>query len=313
MTFPRWGGFSGPERQASDQFARCIVALALLDAAEALPGRPEVSQALRGVARDEAELLAERRLQDRQGGWSYFPELPELPPDLDSLSAALALFARVAPAHLALCDGPVELALQQQRADGSCPIWLIHPEDPGAARERMQRSVQLHWGDTPDVDVNARFAAALACAGRSAEAARVSAFVQSQQQADGLWPATWYWSALVPTELALTLPGTAAEPARATLRRTQQADGGWGAPDATTQETALAVWLLAGHDDDACARGVAWLCDNQTRRGAWRASPWIRMDIGRAAGRSAYCARFGCEAVETALALRALARCLPCL
>ena len=29
------------------------------------------------------------KLTDRDGGWSYFPDLPELPPDLDSLSAAM--------------------------------------------------------------------------------------------------------------------------------------------------------------------------------------------------------------------------------
>ena len=34
-------------------------------------------------------------------------------------AAASALFARAAPRHLALCEGPIELALSQRRADGA--------------------------------------------------------------------------------------------------------------------------------------------------------------------------------------------------
>lgn len=341
MTFPRWGGFSGPEQQVSDQFARSVVASLLVDTADALDTadapEPALSSTLRAIARREADHLAAARLKDRRGGWSYFPLLPELPPDLDSLSAAVLLFARIAPQHLPLCDEPLALALGQCDASGAAPIWLIHPDDPARERERMRRSVSLHWGDTVDVDVMARFAAALCAAGRTADAAPTLDFLRRRQQADGLWPATWYWSPLVSADLALYLPGLPTQAARRTLLSRQADDGGWGwpptapddrtdanaePPDCTTQDTALALGILAhpagrsllgtGTDTSAAgaalARGVAWLCDNQTRRGAWRASPWIRMDIGRAGGRSVYCARFGCEAVETALALRALAR-----
>ena len=52
---------------------------------------------LQEIAHREARYVAQATLKGRAGGWSYFPDLPELPPDLDSLSAALHLFARVAP------------------------------------------------------------------------------------------------------------------------------------------------------------------------------------------------------------------------
>ena len=48
----------------------------------------------------------------------------------------------------------------------------------------------------------------------------------------------------------------------------------------------------------------------QTRRGAWLATPWIRMDVGRAQGTATHRLLFGCDSITTAHALRALLRCL---
>ena len=339
MDFPSWAGFSGGAAQCGDGFARAVAAGAMADAAQALSQRSAATaSALTTLARREADALAGARLTDRGGGWSYFPDLPELPPDLDSLSAVTGLFARVAPEHLPLTARPIDMALASRGPAGGCRTWLIDPDDPPAARERMQHAVARHWGDTVDVDVNARFADALAAVHRAGAAdsttgstaaptagkhgpatdaaAGVAAFVRAAQQADGLWPVTWYWSPLVSTDLALAdpeLPDAAREAALQAVLARQHADGGWGEVDSATLETALAVTLLAERHPAAAGRGARWLSDNQTRRGAWRASPWIRMDVGRAGGRGAgpgsvYSARFGSELIETAFALRALAR-----
>src|SRR5262249_34927275 len=108
MKFSFAAGFSGPhEEHSGDIFARATLANLLLDAADA---RPEAQWALslQAIARREAMYIAQSKLSDRAGGWSYFPTLPELPPDADSLSAALCLFSRIAPEYVPLCAGPVD-------------------------------------------------------------------------------------------------------------------------------------------------------------------------------------------------------------
>ena len=325
MNFPRWAGFSaGPERQSSDLFARAVLAGLLLDIADDALGDPAWQDELRRLARAEADRLAAARLPDRTGGWGYFPALPELPPDLDSLAGAIGLFARIATMHLPLCTAAIDLALSARCADGSLHTWLIGVDDPPAARALMRFGVDRFWGDTVDVEVCARFHAALALAEptlhRSAIEDGIRHLLQAQRD-DGTWPCTWYCSPLVATEFALSLLDR--RPAGAGARRRalrhlidqQHAEGGWGPIDDPGVDTALAVALLARADPTespdaahAVARGVAWLCDRQTLRGTWKPAPWIRMEVGRAQGQAGYVATFGCESLSTALGLRALVR-----
>jgi hypothetical protein len=311
MQFPRWAGFGGAEDlQACDGFARTVLGALLLDIAERLPAGHATQPALQALARREADCAAAAKLADRHGGWSYFPGLPDLPPDLDSLAAVIALFARAAPQHLALCERPIALALAQRGDGGGCRTWLVDPQDPPAAAARMQAAVTRHWGDTVDLEVNARFGAALQAAGHPA-AAQIAAFLRGTRLGDGSWPVTWYASPLVALDLAQGLPDLACTAALDFVRRTVRADGGWGFDgQSATLDTALAVDLLAGADAAAVAAGAAWLCAEQTRRGAWQATPWIRMDVGRAQGAATHRLLFGCDSITTAYALRALLRCL---
>jgi squalene-hopene/tetraprenyl-beta-curcumene cyclase len=310
MHFPRWAGWlGGRRRQVSDGFARSVLAGLLLDAAEHLH-RPAEAEALRSIARREADRVAAARLRTRWGGWSYFPELPPLPPDLDSLAAATQLFARIAPEHLPLTLEPRRLALAEQDAAGACPTWLIHPHDPWLARQWMRLGVSWFWGAQRDVDVNARFASALVQAGSAEAARRVAGFVRQALQADPLGPATWYASPLYTTELCLPHAGPARAAALARLQARQAPDGGWpdaDRPDGDPQASAIATWLLAEHDPVAARRGAAWLCSRQDRSGGWRATPFIRMEVGRASGRVRHVAQWGSATLNTAFALRALA------
>lgn len=304
MGFPAW--LAGPRRRLQAlAFPQAVLADVLLDIADRLDeGAP-----WRAMAARIADAVAARRLTRLRGGWRYFPGLPALPPDLDSLAAALTLFARVAPQHLPLCAGPVRLALDAADADGACPTWLTAPQDPWPDRLAMRAGVRWLWGRTRDVDVNARFVQALAVAGRAHEGEGAAHWVRAQQQPDGLWPQTWYACPAYTAALALAVPGVDAAAAHRALAARQRPDGGWPSearPEGDVQSTALATWLLAPHRPAAARRGADWLCAMQDEPGAWRATPWLRMEVGRARGQVRQVARWGSATLNTAWAVRAL-------
>ena len=321
MRFPHGAGFHGEvEAHASGPFARAVLAGALLDVADHDGDDAAFCRWARAVARREAAHVAACRLTDRAGGWSYFPTLPELPPDLDSLAAALTLFARAALEFLPLCEEPIALALAQVGDDGAMETWLIAGRDAIEDRQAMDRGVARHWGRGADVDVCARFYHALwlADAGRFGHVVRQGArFVQSRQRPDGGWDATWYWGQAQACDLAMRLLHDvgAGDDARARgarfLLASQWPDGGWGTWESVPLDTGLALAALmdagaCAAPPEALARGIEALLHSQTLPGFWKGTPWIKMDIGRASGRVTRTATYRSSTITTAFCLRAL-------
>jgi squalene-hopene/tetraprenyl-beta-curcumene cyclase len=308
MLFPKWAGFTAdPERQHGDGFTRAVLAGVLLDMAELDGPR---AQDWRALARAEAERLAAARLPHLQGGWSYFPGLPELPPDLDSLGAAISLFARVAPEHLPLAQGPTALALAGRKEGGDIATWLIGPDDHAATRALMQRAIALYWGDSLDIEVNARFHAALAQADAQAHAIdieRGTALLLAHRSAEGDWAPTWYTSRAYATELAMPLLRQS-EAGQAALRRalSQAAEASLD----NAQDAALTLHLL--HQPEAppapalAAFAIDLILRQQDRDGHWEPQPWICMDVGRATGPAHRRLYHQSASLTTAWCLRAL-------
>jgi len=319
MIFPVAGGFTGRrEKQSSDVFARATLANLCLDIAE-LSGDAGRGWPLKEIARSEAAYVASAKLPGRAGGWSYFPELPELPPDLDSLAAAVSLFSRAAPEHIALCQAPIEIVLAGASADGSIETWIIGPADDPSDCARMQWGIKNCWGTGADPDVLASFynSLLLHAPDRYREIVRRGAAkVMSAQQTNGAWEATWYWGPAYGTGLAARLLRKAeiGEAARARafgfLQRSQREDGAWGSPVPTPLETALSLWALHEADPGSSSvqmqRGCAALMEMQSADGSWPASPWIQMQIGRAAGKTIRVATYQSVTLTTAFCLKAL-------
>lgn len=309
MTFPHAQGFTGStERQGSDLFARAVIGGLMMDLAEA---SPEHADAAKSLAEREADHVAAGRLADRAGGWSYFPGLPELPPDLDSLAAASALLARAAPRHLARCEGPIELALSQRRADGAIDTWLVAAGDPPQAQALMRRAVELCWGNTVDIDVLARFYRALLRFDpvRVGTVGAGTRLIEAAQRADGAWQGTWYAGPYHGTSLCVELLVAAGTAQEAVARACGFARLALAEPGLTPVNTALCLWTLhiAGED-------VAWhegamerLAAAQSDDGSWPEEPWIEMAMGRARGRVTKILTWGSRSVASATCLRALA------
>lgn len=309
MRFPHAQGFTGStELQGSDLFARAVIGGLLMDLAEVSPAHAEAAKRL---AASQADHVAAGRVTDRAGGWSYFPGLPELPPDLDSLAAASALFARSAPQHLALCASPIELALSQRRVDGAIDTWLVAPSDPPQAQAVMRRAVELCWGNTVDIDVLARFYRALlrlepALAGTVATGARL---VEAAQRDDGAWQGTWYAGPFQATSLCVDLLVAAGSAPAAVARACGFARRALAEPGLSPVNAALCLWTLhlGGEGSSGHEPAVRRLAEGQSDDGSWPEEPWIEMAMGRARGRVTKILTWGSRSVASATCLRALA------
>ena len=317
MRFPREMGFAAPEEaQSTDVFARAVLGDLLMDMA-ALADDADFAAVLRDIAHREAAHVAAARLVDRAGGWSYFPGLPELPPDADSLAAALTLFVRAAPEFISLCVEPIDLALATQTADGSIETWIVAPD--GAGTKSAIEGIRRFWGRDRAVDVCARFFRALHLHDprRHRDAiSRGAGFIERSQDADGGWHAQWYFGRCYPTLLAVDLlaaldaKSPAIDRALGHLTATQRPDGGWGVWQSVPLDTALALWLLARADADAyrdvIGRGLPCMLGYQARAGNWRASPWIKMDVGRPQDFLSHTLTYQSETIASAVCLRTL-------
>jgi squalene-hopene/tetraprenyl-beta-curcumene cyclase len=320
MVFPRFAGFTGAsEEQSSDVFARAELSSVLLDIATLEAPDTECAATWRSLARKGADYVAQAKLTDRAGGWSYFPGLPELPPDLDSLAVALYLFTRIAPEHADLCQEPIRLALANQRADGSLETWIVAPSDGPQQRQAMERGIRDYWGTGSDADVLARFAHALSCFDglRFRDVvARIIPLVLGRQHPDGHWDVSWYYHPYYGTALCLRVlrkyQGAEHAVRRAVqfLRSSQNPDGCWGRGQMSPMDTALALWALhcAGETPTNGRGAVDGLIEMQATEGFWTGAPWIQMGIGRASGKATRVATYGSTILTTAYCLRSMLR-----
>jgi squalene-hopene/tetraprenyl-beta-curcumene cyclase len=319
MKFPHAVGFSGSsEDQSGDIFARATVANLFLDIADLLQA-PELAASLRAIAGREARYIADARVLNRAGGWSYFPNLPELPPDADSLAAALSLFARIAPDFTQLCRAPVDLLLAGADADGAFETWIVAASDTPSDRARMEWAIQNCWGTGADPDVLAHlyYSLWLWDAQRHAPAImQGAAKVLDMQQPDGSWRAAWYVGPAYGIAMAVRLLRAAGIGDAAKLRAqgflldSQRDDGGWGDDSSLPLQTALSVAALhdaaPGCNSTAIGEAAAALRARQIADGSWNASPWIQMEIGRATGKVLRVATYQSVILTTAFCLRAL-------
>jgi len=319
MCFPRLAGFTAQdERQSSDIFVRGVLAVLLLDIAELLSDDADFCQTVHDIAHREAYYVAQAKRRDCGGGWSYFPGLPELPPDLDSLAAALHLFSRCAPQYIELCLEPIHLALLQA-GKGLPETWILSPSDPPRLRSAMQRGINCYWRGGVDIDACAHFFLALTVFNARRFAEPITAGVRhisAAQHGDGHWEAKWYWGpyyvgALCMELLRRTAPDAPAiERATNFLLRTQREDGGWGVNESAPLDTAHALWSLGRRDIEryrsVIARGLSLLLNHQAPDGSWNPAPWIKMQIGRTASGSTRTATYYSTTLTSAFCLRAL-------
>lgn len=281
MVFPHFLGFTGDhERHHGDVFQRAIIADALCDADRPLAG------SLRPAVRREVMYLVDRRLRRGVGGWSYFPTLPELPPDADDLGQVIQLLVR--SGHAPLVDehaaAPLRVLFRDcMHADGSFETWIIPARDRSVEQERQLDAAREKWGTGPDAEVmaNLLYALLLYDAPRFAKECRAGAeYIERCQQRDGSWSCRWYFGPYYGTYVCArflrALESQVASVARAAdfLRATQRPDGSWSQPSSCAGDALSTALALIGLATAQSADGV----DSEDTGRATRARAWLEED-----------------------------------
>lgn len=317
MQYPAELGFdTGDTCYFGDVFQRALLADALCDADTALDGR------LGPIIEREAEYLVDQRLRTATGGWRYFSNLPELPPDADDLGQVMQALLRAGRGEDVArhVEAPLRVLLRDNRHDdGSFDTWIVPATGRTPLEERHTALVERVWGTGADCDVmpNLLYALQLYDAARFADViARGADYLEARQRDDGSWTSRWYAGPYYALHVNLRMfdavdpASPAVARALAHLRTTQREDGGWGLDGAVSDPLSTALALLglragqrtgeAATDRDRAARAMAAL-QAMTSDGCWPAHPLIYKGVGAFHGSRTLTATF---VLKAALAWR---------
>lgn len=309
MAFPRDQGFDvASDTQSGDIFQRAILMESLHIIHRA--GLADLS----ALMAREADYLLSRRVTGPPGGWRYFPDLSELPPDADDLAQVIRalLWSGRADAAQAVAREPLDVLLGQKGSGpGRYETWIV-PDVDNSEFDRQRWWIDNAWGHGADCEVIANLVITLRAldAGRYASVvADCCTEIAARQGADGVWRSTWYEGPFYPGRVCSDALGPDSEPAarwRAWLGAHHNADGGWGIDRCSdAQNTSLALLCLPSTDRSVGA-ACDYLCSAQEQDGFWPASFWIRMELGRCRGATHTVLRYGSRAIATGYALQAL-------
>jgi squalene-hopene/tetraprenyl-beta-curcumene cyclase len=313
--FPEQVGFGAGETcYFGDVFQRAIIADVLCDANTVLGG------ALAPMIEHEVGYLLSRRLSAGIGGWSYFPDLPELPPDIDDLAQIMQVLIRMnrRPDVVDGCERPLSVLLRDNmHPDGSFETWIVPAIHRTPLEERQAEYVRRSWGAGADCGAmpNLLYALEMYDADRFKEVIhKGTTFLASRQREDGLWHSGWYaenyYAIYACLRLLAVVDPESSTISRAVqyLRETQRADGGWstvGGTESDALNTAFALLGLAtvpgggagARDMASVAAALKFLDRTRQPNGAWPSCKFIYVSNDR------YC--YGSQTMTTAYVLKA--------
>ncbi len=315
MVFPQSEGFQGGGVSEGAVFQRALLSrvLSIAGTGYGIDKQLVIDQlAFLESARDE-----------NSGGWKYFPELLELPPDADDVGQVLLAFLEAGvPDTSARFTRVLKLINSLTDVHGAeLPSWLVNPDlnDPEATAYRAATS--KWWGDGVDVEVVANLAYALHRLGDPKMkdwVTQATMWVTTRQGGHGNWEGVWYWGQTYATWMAvrLLLEVETNHPCLATAADWWLAH--WKNSLRTPSEAAFGLQMSVHLSRAGLLRGgpevnlmvAEHLLSIQADDGGWDACPWIRMDINRASkqrgqGESRYLSH-GSRSLSTILCLHAL-------
>lgn len=292
MFLPRFLDFTGDrDVYYGDVFQRALIADVLCDADDVLGG------ALHPLIESEVDYLVDCRRRNGFGGWSYFPDLPELAPDADDLGQIVQVLVRTRRR-----DSLREHASEPLRVlfadcgheDGSFERWIVPSRNRDPLQERQFAVAQARWGTgaDPEVVANLLYGLVLYHAGQYADVCRRGArYLVGAQHPDGSWMCRWYFGPYYGTYACMRFL-RAASPDSPSLARAadfvrdrQNSDGSWSLSQTRNGDplsTALALLALtyapgaASETDRQRAVRARLALGSQTTKRSWASWPFIK-------------------------------------
>lgn len=293
MLFPKAEGFSAEsECQWGDVFQRALIIDGLLDA------KANGFNVSNNIINQEVSKLIVSKLEVVRGGWSYFPDLPELPPDADDLGQVLQVLikANYDKSKISdLCDDSLKLLFDENsHNNGSFETWIADPGDNSDRQKTMQSAIHSKWGTGPDNEVMANLLYGLYLYDSvyfNNHIPKGIRYLETQQNKDGSWDSTWYWGKYYGTYVCSRLISCVfAESASIKkvvnfIISSQHQDGGWGEGQSDPLNTAFALMTmhylgLKSIHRKVLNKGISYLLENQKNNGCWQDVKFIKMSKG---------------------------------
>lgn len=300
MVFSHGSGFTGKEQlQGGDVFQRSFILNLLYDIKEMGHYLEE------SLFKEEIDYICKSRTRFYEYGWNYFPDLPELAPDIDTLSEIIKLGLNTS----SFDDNSSEVIRKtignvlswNTLEDGAFETWILDKNDnsPNTIKS-LEAAVNL-WGTDPDPEVVANFIYALICTGDSAHKAVIESgmrWLLEKQNEEGFWECTWYTGSFYGMYICSRLFkqsgyfGEASKNALEFLLKNQHENGALGDEIPNPQDTALGLCALINFGEvlscsdikDRVKKAVCYIASQVNEFGYWNSVDFIQMDTGRVSG-----------------------------
>ncbi|MTI86864.1 MAG: hypothetical protein FH748_02725 [Balneolaceae bacterium] len=287
-------GFSNKEQiHIGDTFQRAIVTDVLCDIESGFPVNFST------IVQKEISYLMSRRNEDRIGGWSYFPTVPEIAADIDDLGQVIQLLVKANEYSLLndYCSDTINFAVEHcMEENGGMKTWILPREKRNERQQRQYSFNQTKWGEGPDVEVTANFLYALSQmdeAGYREVLSKGCDYLKKEQEVEGYWQSRWYYGDYYGTYVCSRMLQVCAEAAGSKsiqksfnfIMNSQNQDGGWGLEYSVSDalNTSLALLTLRVIDPEkakkAIARGERFLLSCQSANYSWPGVRFIRPRI----------------------------------
>lgn len=141
-------------------------------------------------------------------GWSYFPNLLELAPDVDDLAEIMRLYSNdeVARNYMIEC---INFVINNCiRENGSIDTWMISKENLNEYETRAKKEAELRWQIRQDIEVVANFLYSLSFYKNDISnyheiCQKGYEYLISQKSKEGIWKSTWYFGNLYGTYMCM--------------------------------------------------------------------------------------------------------------
>jgi len=322
MIFPKKAGFIGDvEKQEGKTFQLAIINNALMDA-DSLGFQIDKS----GVKEDIRYIL-NHKYRDARGGWKYFPNLPEIPPDADDLAEILQVLFKFKLDNISeICDEAISIVFDQNyNSNGSFETWIMDSTSSDLSHKLMLQAIDTKWGKGPDIEVIANLLYALYIYNPDRYKnviQRGVKFITKNIKKAGYWSATWYCGKFYGTFVCSRII-SAINPklkilnkVHKFLRNSEKKSGGWGSRKSNPTDTALVLLILTLSNKKLSLklklinRALNYLLKNQLPSGRWKGTYFIQMDPNRCFNisniRNFSTIKYKSDTITTAISLKAL-------